>query len=419
MITFDFTRLPELINRVYYRYLKDYRKYQVFKGGGSAGKSVFIAQKIIYNMVTIPGYNGLILRKVAAENHDTTFQELTKCIDAWGLEPEFIINKSKGAEEIAFKGNGNRIIFKGLDNVRKLKSITFKSGPMIFIWIEEADEITEDDFNELEIRLRGRSKIHKHFMISFNPIDVTSWLKPRFFDYPLDAALGFTLETTYKDNRFLTAEDRRTLESFKEKDYYYYQVYVLNQWGDRRGTKVFFNIKIWDFDYKEWDYTNIRHGMDFGFIHANTLMGTGYRDGSLYLFREFYAKNQGNPEFIKAVADTDFPPEYYITADSAEPGYISAWNQAGFRVAGARKGPGSLRAGINYLKNLPVINIHKSNCPNAAREFPRFKYKQLKDGTVTDDYVELDDDTIAGVRYGNEEFFVGGQKKSKPVFIRM
>ena len=47
--------------------------------------------------------------------------------------------------------------------MRKLKSITFKTGPLVFIWIEEADEATEDDFNELEIRLRGRSKMPKHF----------------------------------------------------------------------------------------------------------------------------------------------------------------------------------------------------------------------------------------------------------------
>lgn len=419
MPTIDFSRLPEVMNMAYYKYLTDYRYYQVFKGGGSAGKSVFIAQKIVYNMVNKKGYNGLCVRKVGADNHISTFQELVKCIDAWGLTPEFIINRSKGAEEITFKGNGNKVIFKGLDDVRKLKSITFKTGPLIFIWLEEADEDEEDDLNELMIRLRGSSDIPKHFIISFNPVDGDSWLKSRFFDRPIDPVDGFVLETTYHDNRFLTDQDRKMLESIKDIDYQRYRVYVLNEWGDWKGLKVFGNLKIHEFDPHEGHFTNVRHGMDFGFVHANTLMGTGYRENELYIFREHYIKGMENPAWIDMIQQSDFEPDYRITADSASPGYISAFHQAGFNISGATKGPGSLKNGINYLKSLSAIHIHSTRCPNAVREFQRFSRRQLKNGLITDEYVELDDDTIAGVRYGNEEFFISGvRKKPRNPFTR-
>lgn len=417
MITIDFSRLPEFINTAYYPYLTDYRYYQIFKGGGSAGKSVFIAQKIIYNMILNVGYNGLCLRKIAADNHISTFQELTKAIDSFGLTNEFIVNRSKGAEEITFKGNGNKFIFKGLDDVRKLKSITFKTGPMVVVWIEEADEIEESDLNELIVRLRGISKIPKHFMISFNPIDIDSWLKGRFFDRILDPEDGFILETDYRDNRFLTDQDIKTLLSLEDIDYQRYRVYVLNQWGDWKGLKVFSNLKIHDFDYKEWDYTNIRHGMDFGFVHANTLMGTGYRESEIYIYKEVYAKGLENPKWIDKVEETGFEKDYWIAADSASPAYIAQFNEKGFRVVGVKKGPKSLKNGIDYLKSLKAIHIHSKNCPNAVREFQKFSRRQMKDGTVTEEYVELDDDTISGVRYGNEEFFIKGNKPSKPVFI--
>ena len=399
----DFTYLYDYINKPYQKYLTDFRRYQIFKGGAGAGKSVFISQKIIYNMISQQGYNGLILRKIGKDNHDSTFAEIKKCIRSFDFEGLFDINHSKGAEEIKCKLNGNKIVFRGLDNVDKLKSITFESGDLVFIWLEEADESTEDDLKQLNLRLRGISKIKKHIVLSFNPIDETHWIKARFFDNPLDGKDGYICETTYKDNALLDKEYIEELEKLKNQDYYYYMVYALNQWGRRTKARVFNNIKIHDFEIHQHNYQNIRYGQDYGFNHANTLMGSGYIDGELYIFYEYYKKNQLNKDFIKEVESGGFEKSYDIIGDSASPDKISEWNAAGFTVFGAKKGPGSLMEGMDYLKSLPCIHIHKTNCPNAAREFPRLKYKEKKDGTILDEIMEINDDTIAGVRYGNED----------------
>lgn len=398
--------LEEKVNKAYWSYITDYRRFQILKGGAGAGKSVFIAQKIIANFLINKNtvYNGLVLRANGVDNHNSTFAELQKSIIAWGLQSLFHVNRSKGAEEITYKRNGNKVIFRGLDDVEKIKSVTFPTGDLIFVWIEEASETKETDFDQLNIRLRGISDIPKHIILSFNPIDVDSWLKKRFFDSPIPEEDGFILESTYTDNQFLDDAYKSELEGYKDKDYYYYQVYVLNQWGSRNTRAVFSNIKLWDFDIEEQHYKNIRYGQDYGFNHANAMMGTGWIDGELYLFREWYAKKQLNKEFIQSVEDSGLEHDWPITGDSANPDKIAEWSEAGYNIVGAKKGPGSLKDGIEFLKGLPCIHIHKTRCPNAAREFMRFKYRQLRDGRILDEYVEIDDDTIAATRYAIEEF---------------
>lgn len=400
----DFTDFNLFENKAYRKYIDDHRRYQIFKGGAGAGKSVFITDRIIYNIILHKGYNGLVIRQTGVDNHTTTFQELQKSINKLCLTELFNINRSKGAEEISCKLNHNKIIFHGLDNVEKIKSITFETGDLIFVWIEEASEISEDSFNQLDIRLRGISTIKKHLILSFNPIDIDCWIKPRFFDTPIDPKDGFICETTYKDNLFIDDAYKAVLEGYKEKDFYFYQVYVLNQWGSRSTARVFHNVVIEDFDPTERFYQNRRQGLDFGFNHANAFIKVGYRDGELYIYGEVYAKNQLNSNFIAAVDETGTPKDAITKGDSAEPDKIAEWNNAGYQVFGATKGPGSLMAGVNYLKELPKIHIHKTLCPNAAREFVRFKYRELKDGKILDEVVEIDDDTIAATRYATEEF---------------
>lgn len=400
----DLSVVDTYMNPVYLPYLTDYRRYQVLKGGAGAGKSVFIGgQKIVYNMIAAPGYNVMALRKVGVDSRNSTFAEIKKGIRAWGLEGLF--NVTVSPMEVTCKATGNKCLFFGLDDVEKRKSVTFDTGDLAAIWVEEASEVTQEDFVQLDLRLRGEGKVPKHIMLSLNPIDIDLWIKKYFFDRPLKAEDGFILETTYADNQFLDEAYKKHLEELKDIDDHYYRVYVLNEWGSRSSATVFHNLVIEDFDFVEDDFENRRFGMDFGFNHANALVGVGYRDGELYIWREDYAKHQLNRDFILAVKERELPMDYTIKADSAEPDKIVEWVDSGFRYCmGTTKYPGSLYRGVHYLRDLPKIHIHATRCPNAAREFPRFKYRTLKDGTVLDkEFVELDDDTIAATRYAVDD----------------
>lgn len=221
-INVDLTALPQLTNPAFYPLYADKNRYLVLYGGAGSGKSVFAAQKLIVRTLAEPGHKFLIVRKVAKTLRHSTFALLRETIGSWGLSQLFRVNKTD--MEIACP-NGSTIIHAGLDDVEKLKSIHGVTG----IWIEEASEITPEDFRQLDIRLRGRTKHYKQIILSFNPVSIVHWLKEEFFDKPKSNAT--TLHSTYKDNRFLDDAAKQVLEAFRDTDEYYYTVYCLGQWG--------------------------------------------------------------------------------------------------------------------------------------------------------------------------------------------
>ena len=204
----------KVFNDKYLPYLDNEDRYLLFYGGGSSGKSYFIAQRYIYKILT-KKMNLLVVRQTGKSNRDSTFALFQQIINKWNMRSLFTIN------DLRIKCvNGNEIAFAGLDDVEKLKSITFKNGELTDVWLEEATEMQEADVNQLKVRLRG-GKSKKQMVLSFNPINITHWIKRHF----MDSGLATVVHSTYKDNKFLTQEDRDTLEAFKEIDEYYYNVY--------------------------------------------------------------------------------------------------------------------------------------------------------------------------------------------------
>lgn len=220
-----YKQLCETNNAVFLPLFFDHHRHLILMGGGGSGKSIFAGRKVLERCATEPGHRMLVVRKVAKTLRESCFDQLkAQAMQYYGPAVKMIPRGKSGDMYITFT-NGSEILFAGLDDVEKLKSIHDISG----IWIEEASELLEGDFNQLDIRLRGERKYYKQIIISFNPISITHWLKKRFFDR--EDARVVTSRTTYKDNRFLPEEDRLTLEAFRETDPYYYQVYCLGQWG--------------------------------------------------------------------------------------------------------------------------------------------------------------------------------------------
>lgn len=195
---------------------------------------MFAAQKIIRRMLEEPGHKILVIRKVAKTLRQSTFALLCQIISDWNLGEIFEINKTEMEIRCI---NGSQIIHAGLDDSEKIKSI----AGITSIWIEEASELEKSDFMQLDLRLRGKLKYYKQIILTFNPISVTHWLKIEFFDNPKEDA--FTLKTTYKDNKFIDEEYIKVLLALKDTDEYYYQVYVLGEWGTL-GKTIFDAMKV-------------------------------------------------------------------------------------------------------------------------------------------------------------------------------
>ena len=214
----------KVFNDVYLPYLDNTDRYLVFYGGGSSGKSYFIAQRWIYMLIHPQRCNLLVTRNTGDTNRTSTFPLLKQVISNWNLAEHFKINESD--MRIVCKLTGNEVVFKGLDDIEKVKSITFSNGELTHIWCEEATEMAEADVNQLKVRLRG-GKTKKQIVLSFNPINIQHWIKGHF----IDSGLATVCFSTYKDNKFLTEDDIKALEDLKFTDEYTYEVYCLGHWG--------------------------------------------------------------------------------------------------------------------------------------------------------------------------------------------
>lgn len=221
------------LNAVYKPYLQNQSRYLVLKGGSGSGKSVFAAQKIIIRCLLEPGHRILIVRKVATTLRSSVFQLFNDLLSEYDLKAVCDINKTE--RRITFP-RGSEIVMAGLDDPEKIKSIAGISS----VWVEEATELTEADFNQLELRVRGDTVSYKQFIITFNPIDVNHWLKRRFFDTP-DANVS-TLRTTYRDNRFLDPDYIHQLEVTIRNRENLYRIYTLGEWGLAQSGAEYFKL---------------------------------------------------------------------------------------------------------------------------------------------------------------------------------
>jgi phage terminase large subunit len=422
-------------NDAFFPYLRSNARTEIFYGGGGSGKSYFLAQRDILDVLGKQENNVLIMSKVAASNHNTTFSDLCFVIDDWNrkyfnntLAKQFHINHSKGDERIICNRTGNAILFGGCkdDNeLEKIKGIRAPNGPITHLRCEEFTNFSQRDFYQLnDVRLRGETKTRKRFTGSMNPIYITHWIKTELIDKAPKDTLFYehensnqkalinnpnlvVLKTTHIDNKFYGEEERNKLLQFEFIDKYFYDVYVLGNWGVL-GNIVFHNYIIEDFDDNEHTLDNNFIGMDYGYEHASAIECGGFKDNDIYVYKEVYGKKWTDDDLRENAINEigkDLLFNSLITADSAEPARIEKWSRDGFNIIGADKGPGSVKFGIDYLCSIPKIHIHKTNCPNLAREIQMFKRREDKDGNAIDDFVKINDDTIAALRYGTESIW--------------
>jgi phage terminase large subunit len=364
-----------VFNPMYRQYLTDFTRTQIFYGGSSSGKSVFLAQRVVYDLLR-GNRNYLIARQVGRTIRGSVYTEITKVITAWGLSALFTINKS---DMVVTCQNGYQAVFIGLDDVEKVKSITPVKGSFTDIWIEEATETDRATVKQLIKRQRGGSENQpKRITLSFNPVLKSHWIYQEYF-----ALIGWEdkqtqfksgdlsiLKTTYKDNRFLTDDDRRDLEN--ESDAYFYNVYTMGNWGVL-GNVIFTNWSVEDLSGMREQFTNRRHGLDFGFSGDPAAMPNTHYDRmrkTIYIYDELYARDLTNPELaglIKPMIEDD-----ELTADSAEPKSIRELKEHGIRVKPARKGKDSVTFGIQWLKQHKII-IDK-RCINMQNEAQSYNH---------------------------------------------
>lgn len=392
-------------NRVFKAPDQSQKRYIVMKGSAGSGKSVDTAQHYILRLMSDPGRNLLCVRKSDVTNRDSTFAELQGAIfRMFGEQYKkyWYINSSDMRLECI--ANHNQIFFRGVNDEKqreKLKSIAVKRGKLTDVWIEEATELTQSDFEIIDDRLRGELPKGQFYQIrlTFNPVSSSHWIKKHFFDRA-DPDV-FTHHSTYKDNRFIDDAYYRRMERRKEVDPDGYRIYGLGEWGEVGGL-ILTNYVIEDFDTSPERFDYMVNAQDFGYNHADCIGEVGFNDGELYLCREIYEFEKDTGELIELADKRGFNRSLTMWCDSAEPDRIKMWRKAGYKARGVKKEPNSVRAQIDYLK-LHKIHIHPS-CINTIKEIRQWKWKKNdKTNEYLDEPVNFFDDAMAMLRYSIEE----------------
>lgn len=378
-----------LVSESFEPLLDNRKRYLVLCGGAGSGKSEFAARKLYYRSKTEGGHRFLILRKVRSRVRESVLEVSRNLLDATGDAYEY----NKTERTITFRsldGRPNEWLFDGLDDPEKIKSIKGVTG----IWMEEATNFSKDDFMQLDIRLREPGPSYQQIILTFNPDEAAApWLKERFFDgIDPDAKIH---ESTVEDNPIREMREAYRARLDRLDDPTYAAIYRYGKWALAKG--IIFN---WD-DALRPDgafYDEVFYGLDFGYSVDPSALVRIYRKADVFWLEEvLYAKGLTNPELTSVMQDKGINRTDEIYADCEDPKAIEEIRRGGFNIKPCRKGPDSVRAGIDYLKNLKIHILNGSQ--NIVAECRKYKYKTDKSGNPLPVPVSLNDHLMDATRY--------------------
>ena len=401
--------IAENYDAVLYDILDHEHSQYIFKGGRGSLKSSFIGFAIILLMIQ-PGYenvHAVVFRKTAKTLRDSVYAQMLFAIDKMGLTDEFECRVSP--MKIVRKQTGQTILFRGLDDAGKIKSIKLPFGYIGITWFEEADTFSgmREIRNVLQSCRRG-GDTHWSFM-SFNPPETrANFMNEEVMipqpDRVVHSSTYLTVPVEWLGKQFI--DDAEQLKEINPKAYEHEYL------GEVTGTggEVFDNLRIEEIsDETISHFDNIYMGIDWGWYPDPFQWVKMHYDSArltLYIYDSYRTTKKSNRETWeilqtdKGVTDTDL-----ITADSAEPKSVSDYREYGSLCRGAIKGPDSVRYGIKWLQSLRAIVIDPVRCPDVAQEFEHYEYEKDADGNVVSGYPDANNHSIDATRYAMERVY--------------
>ena len=373
-------KMSQIVGGGYDEFWNCKKRYRVLKGGKGSKKSATTALNFIYRLMREKDTNLLVVRQVMNTHRDSTFAQLKWAQERLGVSE--LWNNTVSPLEMTYKPTGQKIIFRGFDDVLKLASTTVSKGYLNYVWIEEAFEIiSEADFDKLDLSVpRGRvpAPLYKQTTVTFNPWSEGHWLKKRFFDSVSRNVAVFS--TNYLINEFLDETDRLVFERMKKTNPRKYRVAGLGEWGISEGL-VFEN---W-FVEKKVIPENERYkwksffGLDYGYTNDPTAFiafAANPIDRELYIYSEFYEKRLLNCHIAQKIKDLGFSKER-IRADCAEPkSNDDLWRMGISRIMPSVKGRDSILNGISAISEYKIFV--DPSCVNTIRELSTYIYDEKR-----------------------------------------
>ncbi|OQC75272.1 MAG: Phage terminase large subunit [Spirochaetes bacterium ADurb.Bin001] len=378
----------------------------VFKGGRGSTKSTNISVEIILGMIQDPAANAIVFRRYQNELRDSVVGQFEWTILKLGLEHLFLVQISP--MQVIYLPTGQRIIFRGADKPKKMKSINLGKGYIKYAWFEELDQFGGPDEirNILQSMFRGGNEKRVVFFSYNPPKSSRSWVNR---EAKIPKPGKFVHHSSYLDvpkdwlgERFLTDAEhlKRTNEMAYRHEYL----------GEEVGTglEVFTNVELRTItDQEIARFDKLYQGLDFGYAISPLAFERMHFDSTrrrLYIFAEVAGLNLFNNVFwMKAKKYNNV----LTIADSEDPKSIGELRSFGMNIRGAKKGPGSVEFGIKFLQGLEKIIIDPERCPLSAREFINYTLEVDKLGNVKDKFPDKDNHSIDAIRYALEDAMAG------------
>lgn len=389
-------RLSEIVGGGYGSFWNSRKRYRVLKGGKGSKKSTTTALNMIYRLMKYPESNILVVRAVMNTHRDSTFAQLKWAQEKLGVS--HLWKNTVSPLEMIYLPTGQKILFRGFDDVLKLASTTVEKGYLCWVWIEEAFEIeSEADFEKLDLSVpRGEIPDHlfKQTTLTFNPWSEYHWLKKRFFDSERPDVDSFS--TNYLVNEFLDDTDRAVFERLKEENPRRYAVAGLGEWGIAEGL-IYENWEVKEFDpaelgketKEEWQYASF-FGLDYGYTNDPTAFiafAVNPLKNEIWIYDEHYETRMLNSDIAKMIAEKGYAKER-IRADAAEPKSNDDLKRLGIsRIAPSVKGKDSIVNGISKIQEYRIFV--RPSCKNTIAELSSYCWKKDK----SDNGINVPEDT--------------------------
>jgi phage terminase large subunit len=377
-------KLSQIVGKGYRDFWHSKARYRVIKGGRASKKSTTAALWFIVHLMANPNANLLVVRRYGRTLKDSCFAQLRWAIERLGVSEYW--HATLNPMEIIFTPTGQRILFRGLDDGIKVTSITVAKGVLCWVWIDEAYEIREDDFNKLDMSIRGRMPdgLRPQLVLTFNPWSEHSFLKRRFFD--VTSPNIFTQTTTYQCNEWLSDDDIAIFKEMAETNPRRFDIEGLGNWGVSEGL-IYNRFHQEEFDYKDILKDNgrfVTYGLDFGFTDPTAFCGliVDQKLKKIWVFSEWYARGVTNEDIAKTIKQRGLMREK-VYCDAAEPKSIAELKKLGVNAVPASKGADSVRAGIQKLQSYEWII--SPECPNFHHEIMNYLWKKDRNGNTTDE----------------------------------
>jgi len=346
-------------------------------GGAGSSKSYSIAQLLIYKLLNENNKRIGICRKTFPALRMTAMDLVLSLLKDWGIYRGDNHNKTSAI----YKHGNNQIQFFSLDEAEKIKSANFS-----YIWMEEANEFTYEDYTIMKLRLRHPTKDEQNQMfLSLNPIDAHGWIPMKLVNEP-DVEV---IHSTYIDNSFLSKDYVKTITDLIHQDANFYKIYALGEWGLLQR-RIYTNYKVIpelpEIIEGQWAY-----GLDFGLVNPSAIVKVYRLDDKFYLEERLYKPGLTNKDIIEFFSHEDKGDIY---ADPSAKQMVEEICRAGFNCFEAHK---NVKDGIDVCQR-QTLHIPESSV-NLIKEIQSYQWKEDKDGNVISEPIKFNDHLMDAVRY--------------------